>query len=54
MTNKRVKYVEMVKGLAILSIAIYHMIAPGVLKTIFSGFFSQSLHHHPQEPYRTT
>lgn len=37
MTKKRVKYVDMVKGLAIVGIAVYHIIAPGVLKSIFSG-----------------
>lgn len=37
MAKNRVNYVDMVKGLAILSIAVYHIIAPGVLKTIFSG-----------------
>ncbi len=37
MTKKRVKYVDMVKGLAILSIAAYHIIAPGVLRSIFAG-----------------
>ena len=28
MTKKRVKYVDMVKGLAIVGIAAYHIIAP--------------------------
>ena len=37
MTKKRVKYVDMVKGLAIVGIAVYHIIAPGVLKSILSG-----------------
>ena len=37
MTKKRVKYVDMVKGLAIVGIAFYHIIAPGVLKSILSG-----------------
>lgn len=37
MLKQRVKYVDMVKGLAILSIAMYHIVAPGVLKSIFAG-----------------
>lgn len=37
MTKTRVKFVDMVKGLAILAIAMYHIIAPGILKAILSG-----------------
>lgn len=37
MTKTRVKFVDMVKGLAILTIAMNHIIAPGILKSIFGG-----------------
>ena len=37
MVKQRVKFVDMVKGLAILSIAMYHIIAPGILKSICWG-----------------
>ena len=37
MTKTRVKFVDMVKGLAILAIVVNHIIAPGILKSIFGG-----------------
>ncbi len=38
--KKRVKFIDMVKGLTILSIASYHIIAPGIVKFILAGICS--------------
>ena len=35
--KKRVQFIDMVKGLTILSVAIYHIIAPGMFRTFFAG-----------------
>ncbi len=35
--KKRVKFIDMVRGLAILCIALYHIVAPGAFKTVLTG-----------------
>ncbi|MCR5301792.1 MAG: acyltransferase [Lachnospiraceae bacterium] len=40
MTKERVKFIDMVRGLTILCIAVYHSIAPGLLRTFIAGICS--------------
>ncbi len=35
--KKRVRFIDMVRGITILCVAIYHIIAPGMFKTFFAG-----------------
>ena len=34
---KRVRFIDMVKGITILCVALYHIIAPGMFRTFFAG-----------------
>ena len=43
MSDKRIKYADMMKGIAILMIVIYHLIAPCTFKTIISHIMPFSL-----------
>lgn len=43
MSDKRLKYADMMKGIAILFIVIYHLIAPCTLKTIITHIMPASL-----------
>ena len=35
--KKRVRFIDMVKGITILCVAVYHIIAPGMFRTFFAG-----------------
>ncbi|MBQ9607308.1 MAG: acyltransferase family protein [Lachnospiraceae bacterium] len=35
--KKRVQFIDMVKGITILCVALYHIIAPGMFRTFFAG-----------------
>ena len=35
--KRRVKYIDMVKGITILCIALYHIVAPGIIRNVLAG-----------------
>lgn len=37
MTKRRIKYIDMVKGISLLCIAMYHIVAPSILKNVLMG-----------------